>query len=141
MITRFFSANILKILNSSVVILWQLLPLDKRKGLAIWIDQHGKVSWFHHLSMAIIRDWAQIDVNAYHHFLWSNHMGYANLYEKAHTQGFSIEYLPRTKSMLFEDLDEFLTRERKSNGRRINIKSVLEVGCSSGYFPHKISRS
>jgi SAM-dependent methyltransferase len=112
--------------------LWQLFPLEARKRLAILAGQHGKVPGIHLLSMTILRDWAKTDVDAYHRFLWSNHLGYANFYEK--TNKFGVENLQQTRRMLFEDLTKFLLRHDKLTGQTTNITSIFEVGCASGYL-------
>jgi SAM-dependent methyltransferase len=130
-----FSAQVLFLLNSSARVLRRFLPLDRRKRLAIRIDQYQFIPGIHNLSMALIRDWAQIDGNAYHRFLWNNHLGYARIYEKARAldHDFCIKNISLTKRMLFKDLSEFL-RQSGSSGQSETIESVLEVGCSSGYL-------
>jgi len=79
--------------------------------------------------MRILRDWAAKDVEAFHRFLWSHHIGVAKFYETANDFG-SGNLLP-TRKMLFEDLQTSLLR-RNMDPR--GVKSVLEIGCSSGYL-------
>ena len=136
MTTSLFSEQALRFFNSSVRILWRLLSLERRKRLAVWIDKHGKVQVTHNLSMALIRNWAKKDVDAYHRFLWSNHLGYASIYEKTRSRNgeLCIENFSLTKRMLFEDLSYFLLHEGRFIGQNNDINKVLEVGCSSGYL-------
>jgi SAM-dependent methyltransferase len=131
-----FSAHVLFFINSSAKVLWRFLPLDRRIRLAIWIDKYEFFPGIHNLSMALIRDWAQIDSDAYHRFLWNNHLGYARMYENARARDgeFCIENFSLTKKMLFADLSEFLLCQSGTSGQHETIESILEVGCSSGYL-------
>jgi SAM-dependent methyltransferase len=107
-------------------------PLSFRKMLALNLD--GK-NWFpfrHIISMALIRDWASRDANAFHRFLWSHHLGYAGYYEAKHAFGSSK--LVMTRKMLFNDLRNFLNEQNKLKSPFLNIDSVFDVGCSSGYL-------
>ena len=58
-----------------------LLPLAVRKHLAIWLDRQrwlGSGKWW---AVELLRDFAEKDISAYHRFLWSNHMAYAETYD------------------------------------------------------------
>ena len=63
------------------------LPLGLRKQLAILTDRQKWIPNCHVLSMAMIRDWAAKDVDAFHRFLWAHHLGYAKFYEAVHDFG------------------------------------------------------
>jgi len=111
---------------------WALLPLDTRKQLAVWTDQQSWMPGCHSLSMAMVRDWAEKDVDAFHRFLWAHHLGYAKFYEEVND--FGIETLPLTRRMLFENLKECLLLQSRLLTRAIDVKSIFEVGCSAGYL-------
>lgn len=109
---------------------WWILPLRIRKWLSVKISKLNVLPGFSWLSMAIIRDWADSDTNAYHQFLWSNHAGYAVNYEQAND--FGLENLTSTRRMLFDDIVGFMTDSEMNPA--YDIESVFEVGCSSGYL-------
>jgi SAM-dependent methyltransferase len=88
----------------------------------------------HVLSMAMIRDWAEKDVNAFHRFLWAHHLGYAKFYEGIND--FGIKNLPKTRRILFDDLKECLLLQSRSPTDAIEVRSIFEVGCSAGYLLH-----
>lgn len=109
---------------------WAVLPLDTRKQLAVWMDQQSWIPGCHNLSMAMILDWAGKNVDAFHRFLWSHHLGYAKFYEEANE--FGADNILRTRAMLFEDLRDCLLLQNIDPGR--DVKSIFEVGCSAGYL-------
>jgi SAM-dependent methyltransferase len=109
---------------------WTLLPLEIRKHLVAWTDQQSWMPNCHGLAMTMIRDWADRDVDAFHRFLWSQHLGPASFYEAGHA--FGADNLPLNRRMLFEDLKECL-RLQNMNPMR-DVKSIFEVGCSAGYL-------
>ncbi len=106
------------------------LPLAWRKRLAMWLDRQQWIANRHEWSMLVIRDWAEKDVDAYHKFLWSGHLGYAKFYDSANIFG-ADKILP-SRRLFFEDLLACL-REQGFDPRR-DVKSVFEVGCSQGYL-------
>lgn len=107
---------------------YAILPLNNRKQLAVWTEQQSWIFNRHILSMAIVRDWAEKDSDAYHRFLWSQHLGYAKFYEEVNA--FGNEKLLQPRKMLFRELKKFL---EGSSGLR-EVKSIFEVGCSGGYM-------
>jgi len=109
---------------------WAALPLDTRKQMAIWMDKQSWMPSCHNLSMMMILDWAEKDVGAFHHFLWSHHLGYAKSYEEAHEFG-ADNVLP-TRAIMFEDLKDCLLHQKIDP--RTDVKRVFEVGCSAAYL-------
>ncbi len=76
--------------------------------------------------MEILRDWAEKDSDAFHRFLWSQHLGYAKFYEE--TNVFGEQKLILTRKMLFEQLKKSLATSDLSG----EVQSVFDVGCSEG---------
>jgi SAM-dependent methyltransferase len=109
-----------------------VLPIGIRKQLAILADGQTWIPNCHVLSMAMIRDWAAKDVDAFHRFLWTHHLGYAKFYEGVHE--FGVENLILTRRMLFEDLIKCLPLKGTSLADARNIGSIFDVGCSAGYL-------
>ena len=101
------------------------LPLPLRKRLAVWAARAGgaRGEWW---SAELVRDLADRDANAYHRFLWANHLAYARSYEPAGR--FGADRVHPSRRLLFADL------VRVAAARRIEVASVLEVGCSLGYL-------
>ena len=109
-------------------ILYTILPLNNRKQLAVWTDQQRWIPNCNILSMTIIRDWAEKDNNAFHLFLWTQHLGYAKFNEI--TNDYGADNLILTRRMLFEEIKKCLLFRSGT----MNVDSVFEVGCSSGYL-------
>ena len=109
-------------------VLFRILPLNNRKQLAVWIEHQTWILNRHIIAMAIVRDWAERDSDAFHRFLWSRHLGYAKFYEE--NNAFGNDKLVRTRKMLFGDLKKYLL----GSGNLEDVKSVFEVGCSEGYM-------
>lgn len=106
-----------------------VLPLTLRKGLARRI---GRSAWLpdrYYWSMELIRDFAERDPEAFHRFLWSHHLAYAETYEP--DQRFGRENLHPSRRLLFDDLEKILVERGVDKDR---VRSVLEVGCSLGYL-------
>lgn len=110
---------------------WQFIPLNVRKQLIIWVDLQKWLPNCHSLSIMIVRDWAEKDVNSYHRFLWFHHLAYAKYYEKVNDFNGNLTLVRR---IFFEDLKNFLSWFEKSSSYRIDVKNIFEVGCSSGYL-------
>ncbi len=108
------------------------LPLFIRKYLAkkisvqTWLSSDQRAGW----SLELVRDMAQINVNEYHKFLWSNHIGYADTYEVE--QRFGTKNINESRKLLFDDMIASLT-DLKIDFQD-EIQSVLDVGCSLGYL-------
>lgn len=120
----YFKVNAKKITRS-------LLPLPFRKRLAIWINHqkwldYSRRSWW---CQELMRDLAVKNINEYHKFLWSNHLGYADTYEVA--LRFGHENVKESRKMFFSDLNDSLIKLGIRPSR--DIMSVFEVGCSLGY--------
>jgi SAM-dependent methyltransferase len=120
-----------------------LLPLSIRKQLCVlmnrgaWVDA-DVLDWW---TKELLRDFAERDRNAYHRFLWSHHLAYANYYETE--SRFGKEKIKGSRIMFFSDLLNHLA----GSGIDVHedIHSIFEVGCSLGYqlrhletdvFPH-----
>ncbi|MFV1982127.1 MAG: class I SAM-dependent methyltransferase [Thiohalomonadales bacterium] len=109
-----------------------ILPLGARKILAQYISQQSWISSDHRAgwSLELVRDMADINVNEYHKFLWSNHIGYADTYEIE--QRFGDKNINESRKLLFSDMQQILT-ELKIDYQN-EIESVLDIGSSLGYL-------
>jgi 2-polyprenyl-3-methyl-5-hydroxy-6-metoxy-1,4-benzoquinol methylase len=107
-----------------------LFPLEARKKMSIWMDQQKWVP--NHLSLAwgLIRDWGDKDAETFHRYLWSHHLLYAKAYERKND--FEPEHLRLTSKMLFQDLKEYMVQNGIDPSG--DVKSVFDVGCSSGFM-------
>ena len=104
-----------------------LMPIALRKRVALVIQRQPWISaprrrWW---SVELVRDLAENDLDAFHRFLWANHLGYADTYEVA--QRFGPDNMRESRRMFFADLRAHLGEQAA------RIRSVLEVGCSLGY--------
>lgn len=110
----------------------KLLPLFFRKYLAkkislqTWLSSDQRAGW----SLELVRDMATLNVNEYHKFLWSNHIGYADTYEVE--QRFGTENINESRKLLFDDMIKSLNSLKIDYQNDIN--SVLDIGCSLGYL-------
>lgn len=107
-----------------------VLPLEFRKYLALWI---GRQQWVNParrgwLSVELIQDYGDKDINAYHKFLWGHHLSYAAPYEV--DTRFGVDNIRPSRKLFFAHLLEQLMREGISLNQ---VRSVYEVGCSLGY--------
>lgn len=107
-----------------------LLPLEIRKSLALWIDRQQWISparraW---LSVELIQDYGDKDINAYHKFLWRHHLSYAAPYE-VETR-FGVDNVRPSRKLFFTHLMEQLAHDGVGPEQ---VRSVYEVGCSLGY--------
>ena len=105
-----------------------VLPLSLRKRAAIWIGQQGWVPDRQWRALHLIRDLAERDPEAYHRFLWSHHLAYAESYEPE--MRFGPANIRPERHLLFQILPSVLSQD--ASGR--DIQSVLEVGCSLGHL-------
>jgi SAM-dependent methyltransferase len=95
--------------------------------VAVWA---GRQSWLpgqHWWPHGILDDWRARDPNAFHRFLWSHHLAYAESYG---THRFDPESLNLTRQLLVESLVANLAR----SGRLQEVRSILDVGSSLGYL-------
>jgi 2-polyprenyl-3-methyl-5-hydroxy-6-metoxy-1,4-benzoquinol methylase len=108
----------------------KLVPLALRKRMAVWVHQQEWVNadrrnWW---SMELVRDLSEQDPNSFHKFLWAHHMAYAAPYEVK--SRFGTEKMRPSRGMFFADMRSCMQAAGIST---LNIRSVLEVGCSLGY--------
>jgi 2-polyprenyl-3-methyl-5-hydroxy-6-metoxy-1,4-benzoquinol methylase len=108
-----------------------VVPLSVRKLAAralqrsAWIDPQRRHWW----SVELVRDLAEKDVDAFHEFLWTYHLGYAESYEV--TGRFGADKVRASRRIFFSSL-----REQVANPGLFSdagVRSVFEVGCSLGY--------
>lgn len=110
----------------------RVLPLALRKRLAVgihrcrWIPEQRRGWW----SQELIRDFADVDVNAYHKFLWTHHMAYARTYDV--DQRFGEDKINETRKMFLRDLERVLAEGQTDPA--LDVGSVFDVGCSLGYL-------
>jgi len=108
------------------------LPLIFRQFVAkkistiSWLSSDQRAGW----SLELVRDMADIDVNEYHKFLWSNNIGYADTYEIG--QRFGDGNINESRKLLFSDMTNSLSNLKIDY--QSEIKSVLDIGCSLGYL-------
>jgi 2-polyprenyl-3-methyl-5-hydroxy-6-metoxy-1,4-benzoquinol methylase len=105
------------------------LSLRKRAVLGLqrqtWLDQRRRDWW----AVELVRDLAERDVDAFHQFLWTHHLAYAESYEVE--QRFGPENVKTSRKMFFSDL--CLQLDEMPGLGRDRVRSVFEVGCSLGY--------
>ena len=89
----------------------------------------------HKHSISVIRDWADSNSSEFHQYLWSHHLGIAKYYEE--NNAFGSERLILTRRMLFEQLQDYLF----ASNQITKIKSIFEVGCSSGFMLRYIEKN
>ncbi len=106
------------------------VPVGVRKVLARWVGRQPWIPNRYWHSMELVRDLSESDPEAYHRFLWSNHLAYAETYEV--DQRFGAENLNESRRMLFDDLASHFERMGLDPAR--DVGSVFEVGCSMGYL-------
>jgi SAM-dependent methyltransferase len=118
-----------KFLQICIEITNVFFPLSARKQLVLMVDRQNRFQKDPGLSIMILRNWAKKDADSFHRFLWANHLGYAKWYEE--NNDFGSKNLRPIRRMLFEDLKDFLIL---NNVNPADIKSVFDVGCSSGFL-------
>lgn len=107
---------------------WGAVPLSVRKKAAIQISRSPLISHDRRLrlSMLAVGDLARRDNGAFHKFLWSHHLAYAQYYAAGDRFTNPIE---ASRIAFFEDLESHL---RGLGIEPAAIDSVLDVGCSVG---------
>jgi SAM-dependent methyltransferase len=108
----------------------RFFPIGFRKQLALIIGKGQMFSKYSFFSIIILSDYAKKDPDSFHRFLWANHLGYAKWYEE--NNDFGSKNLRPIRRMLFEDLKDFLIVHNVNPAA--DIKSVFDVGCSSGFL-------
>lgn len=100
------------------------MTLSRAIGRLPWISDAG---WW---AAELVSDLAERDLNAYHRFLWSNHLAYARTYEVR--ERFGAECVHPSRVELFGELRGVLSARGMDPAR--DVLTVLEVGCSMGYL-------
>jgi len=110
-------------------LLGQVLPLSARRNL-VSLAGRRKLSVGVEFAMGMLDDLRRQDPVGFHRFLWSNHLAYARTYEIP--RRFGASNINPTRHILFSRISDHL----RSRGidPRVDIRSVLDVGCSSGYL-------
>ena len=111
-----------------VSLLRTVVPLDWRKRAAVWVGRQARIPNRHWHAANLVRDLGETDPDAYHRFLWSNHLAYAQSYEPE--KRFGPSNIRPERHLLFQNLREFLGVEVADR----DIRSMLEVGCSLGHL-------
>lgn len=106
------------------------LPLRLRMSLSRVIGRQRWISDADWWAAELVRDLAERDLNAYHRFLWSNHLAYARTYEPG--ERFGAERVHPSRRELFDELRGVLAARGVDAAR--DVLTVLEVGCSMGYL-------
>ena len=107
-----------------------LVPLERRKRLSIWVDRQAWVPARHRWSTALVRDVAQSNPEAFHRFIWTNHIGPAQMYERANP--FDSSRLLTTRRMIFDDITQQL--KIRCIDPQQDVTSVYDVGCATGHI-------
>ena len=108
----------------------RVIPLGLRKRAAVRLDRQRWIPSGKWWAVELVRDLAEKDPVAFHRFLWSHHLGYAETYESE--MRFGNDKINRTRHMFFDDLQQYLADRQVSP--EADIRSVFEVGCSLGYL-------
>jgi SAM-dependent methyltransferase len=80
--------------------------------------------------MGLLHDLRHRDPEALHRFLWSNHLAYAKTYEVS--KKFGASNVNPSRHILFSEMADYLSRQGVDP--RTDIRSVFEVGCSTGHL-------
>lgn len=105
------------------------VPLPLRQSGAAWIGRQLWIPGRHWRAARLVSDLAARDPEAYHRFLWSNHLAYAESYEPL--LQFGSRRIKPDRRLLFRDIRACLRRDFAAPPA---IRSVLEVGCSVGHL-------
>jgi SAM-dependent methyltransferase len=78
----------------------------------------------------MLRDMRDGDPDAFHRFLWSNHLAYAKTYEVA--QRFGAAMIEPSRITLLSDI----TAQLRARGLDpdCDVRSIFDIGCSLGYL-------
>jgi SAM-dependent methyltransferase len=109
-----------------------LIPLSIRKRMAVWVHRQQWInsdrrSWW---SVELVRDLAETDVDAFHKFLWTHHLSYAQSYEAAGR--FGGQNIKASRRIFFSDVREQAAQLEPLAEQ--SVRSIFEVGCSLGYL-------
>jgi SAM-dependent methyltransferase len=105
------------------------LSLETRKRLVNWVDSR-RLPGHYTFSTEMLHDLQRSDPNAFHRFLWSNHLAYATTYEIA--RRFGSAQIEPTRHTLFADILAHL--RARGHDPAADVRSVFDVGCSLGYL-------
>ena len=114
----------------------RLLPIAARKRLAVWVGRQNWIEHRYYWTLEVLRDLADRDPNAFHRFLWSHHLAYAESYDVA--QRLAGDALHPTRHVFLTELQETLGQAGIAQNR---IDSVLDVGASLGYVLRHMERN
>lgn len=117
-------------LRRAIRALRRVIPLSIRRNIAAGLGRQAWVPYRDWLSIELLRDFAERDPNAWHRFLWTHHLVYAETYRV--DRRFGAQRINQTRHLLFDDLRQFLVQQGIDPER--DIRSVFEVGCSLGYL-------
>ncbi|MBI2815413.1 MAG: class I SAM-dependent methyltransferase [Acidobacteria bacterium] len=108
-------------------VMQRTLPLWLRMRLVVWTGRRG-FRWHFPLPTDLLRELADSEPNAFHRFLWSNHLAYAAGYELSR---FGSEKLEPSRRMLLDDMQQYLRTQGVAPECEVN--SVFDAGCSLGH--------
>lgn len=108
-------------------VLPRIAPLRARQRLAVAANRFGG-RLGPALVLALLHDWATRAPDEFHHFQWSNHLGYSRHYN---TTQIDVERLHPLRLELFE-LALTTLRDAGVDPAK-DIDSFLDIGCSLGY--------
>jgi SAM-dependent methyltransferase len=108
----------------------RVIPLSIRRNIVAGLSRMAWVPYRDRLAVELLRDFADKDPNAWHRFLWTHHLAYAESYSV--DRRFGSERIAASRLMLFEDLRKYLVGIGVDPEN--DIASVFEVGSSLGYL-------
>ena len=108
-------------------VMQRTLPLWLRMRLVVWTGRRG-FRWHFPLPMDLLRELAESEPNAFHRFLWSNHLAYAAGYELSR---FGSEKLEPSRRILLDDIQQYL--RTRGIAPEADVNSIFDAGCSVGH--------
>ena len=105
------------------------VPLWLRRRAAIVVGRQRWLGGRYWWVLELLRDFADLDPNEFHRFLWSHHLAYAETYDVS--SRFGPAHLHPSRQIFFEGLVGALARRGIAPTA---VRSVFEAGCSLGYL-------
>lgn len=120
--------------------IWLIFPLGLRKSVALWLNHQQWLSSRNDLTEGIIRDLMESNPEAFHKFMWANHiLSYAAWYDSETLfDSKKMNGSEQTYREFFNDLGAVIKDLNLDPSK--DIRSTLEVGCSLGYLLRFIER-
>jgi SAM-dependent methyltransferase len=127
--TQFVSLPKRGIRSAARAIRW-VLPLSARKAIVASRMCRAWGRGGFEFSIGLLDDLRHRDPEALHRFLWSKHLAYARTYEVS--RRFGASNVNPSRHILFNEMAAYLSRQGVDP--RMDIRSIFEVGCSTGHL-------